>query len=244
MDDGVHVEARALWLPRRGHGVDEYEDAWALPEGDGLPLRAAVADGATETAFARGWARLAAAGAAALPELTPAALADALPAWRRRWEGEVRPRLRDLPWWAAAKADEGAAATLLALDVGPDGTWHALAVGDCNLIHLHAGGVAAWPHDDPAAFGHTPALLHTAGGEPDVLVHGGRWRPGDAFVLATDAAAAWLLRAGPAAVLEMDEEAFEEAFEEAVEAARADGALRNDDVTVVVVRLGRGGEAG
>src|SRR5690242_16921574 len=91
-------------LPRRGYSADEYEDAFA---GDDRTGRFAVADGATESSFAAAWARL-------LVEeyvRTPTRWSSWLPAVRRRWAAGVEGR--PLPWYAEAKAEEGAYATLL-----------------------------------------------------------------------------------------------------------------------------------
>ena len=47
--------ARGFRLARRGLSADECEDAWAV---DAESIRVAVADGATESAYAGLWARL------------------------------------------------------------------------------------------------------------------------------------------------------------------------------------------
>src|SRR4051794_1984465 len=101
---------RALSLPKKGHAAEEYEDAWA---GDPASGRFAVADGASESAFAALWARL----------LTEAYVAGGNPrdpgSWlqgpRRRWAGEVMGL--ELPWYAELKREQGAFATLLGVRV-------------------------------------------------------------------------------------------------------------------------------
>ena len=52
------AHTRTHSLPKHGHTAEEYEDATAEPvaAGDGT-VRVAVADGATESAFAGAWAR-------------------------------------------------------------------------------------------------------------------------------------------------------------------------------------------
>lgn len=224
---------RTFWLPKAGHREAEYEDAWAVTE---TPLHAAVADGATESAFARSWAERLVQGAVDHGVTDEEALQQRLPAWRADWAEAVAARTTVLPWYAAAKAEQGAFAALLSLGVEPDGTWQAVAVGDCCLLHLRDDSLsAAWPLDDPAAFSHRPALLASVPTEDDPAVETttGTWRPGDAFLLASDALAAWLLATGPAAALDWTDDAFREQ----VEAARADGTLRNDDVTLVLLQM-------
>jgi hypothetical protein len=49
----------AYWQPKHGCTTDEYEDAWAADSAAG---RFAVADGASESAFALTWAGLLAEG--------------------------------------------------------------------------------------------------------------------------------------------------------------------------------------
>src|SRR4051794_1385943 len=101
---------RHFGLPRRGHSADEYEDACA---GDARAGRFAVADGATESSFAASWARL------LVEEFvrTPAPWSSWLPALRQRWAAELQDQ--PLPWYAEAKAEEGAYATLLGVWLDP-----------------------------------------------------------------------------------------------------------------------------
>ena len=235
-----------MHAPKAGHASDEYEDAAAVAA-DAWPVRAAVADGATESAFARRWAEQVAHGAVADAIATPEALHKALPAWRAAWQAEVDARADALPWYAAAKAADGAFATLLTCTLHADGTWHALSIGDCGLFQVRSGeAVIAWPLAEADAFHNRPDLLSSrptsdTSGAPDtppvqtppVQTQTGTWTPGDAFVLATDAVAAWLLRTGPDAALTLTPDAFADA----VASARASGTLRNDDATLVRLHL-------
>lgn len=217
----------AIRLTKRGHTEIECEDAVAGPVVRDGVWAAAVADGATESAYARAWAETLASAAldAALEDAT---LPEAVRLARRTFA--ARPEATAaLPWYAEAKRDEGAFAAVASLRVAPDGTWTAEAVGDCVAMHLRDGRLeAAFPLDDPAAFGNRPALVASLGTEPVVERHEGTWQPGDAFVLATDALAAHLLATDPTAALALDAETFP-AF---VAAAREAG-MTNDDVALV-----------
>lgn len=221
-------------VPKAGRDTDESEDAadvWA----DTWPIRAAVADGATESIFAGSWAETLVEGMKTT-EATPTALTEALSEWRTEWEGRVASRTEGMPWYGAAKADEGSHAALLGLDVHPDGRWRAVAVGDCTLIHLHEGRVeAAWPRNRAEDFSNRPSLLSTRTDDAAPSPEGttGTWEPGDTFLLATDAVAAWLLRTDPTAACEWEPGEFPEA----VEAARTNESLPNDDSTLVVLEL-------
>src|SRR5262249_4878772 len=144
------------WQPfrllRRGHTADEYEDAFA---GDDRTGRFAVADGATESSFAAAWARL------LVEEFvrTPGLWSTWLPSVRRRWAADIADR--PLPWYAEAKAEEGAHATLLGvrLDLRRQ-RWFAQAVGDSCLFHVRGGRLLrAFPVERSEAFGNQPALI-------------------------------------------------------------------------------------
>src|SRR3954471_6828632 len=94
---------RALRLPKRGHTPEEYEDAFAADPAAG---RFAVADGASESAFAGEWARL-------LAEPYVAASGPGtgwLEGARDRWVAALAGR--ELPWYLEEKFEQGAYATL------------------------------------------------------------------------------------------------------------------------------------
>jgi hypothetical protein len=219
-----------MHVSKAGHTPEEYEDAASIAV-DTWPAAAAVADGATESAFARVWAEQIAQGAATEAVITTEALEAALPAWQTAWAAEAEEQSDALPWYAAAKADEGAFATLLVCAFFSDGTWQALSVGDCGLFQIQDGAcVDAWPFEDPDAFHNRPDLLASRSSSvPPVRTRSGAWTSGDAFLLATDAVAAWLLRTGPAAALDLTPDTFPDA----VATARADDLLRNDDATLL-----------
>ncbi|BBM70563.1 protein phosphatase 2C domain-containing protein [Rhodothermus marinus] len=224
---------RTFWLPRDGAAPTACEDAFAVRPG--WPFAAAVADGATESAFSGAWARhLVQCFCRDLPA-TPEALQHRLADWRAAWQPDVP---ETLPWYVAAKLEEGAHAALLGLVVQPDGTWRAVAVGDAVLLHLRGTRLlAAWPIDDPSRFHHRPVLLGSRddGMPPPVEVTGAQWLPGDAFVLATDALGAWLLGDDPTLPLRLTTGELARH----VTAARRRHALRNDDVAAVVVHCPR-----
>lgn len=234
MSETTPVGSRILTVPKAGADEEENEDAAAV-WASAWPVRAAVADGATESMFSKQWARTLVEGLETI-DLRPSTLTEALPAWRADWKAAVADRTEAMPWYASAKADEGTFATLLGLELRHDGHWEALAVGDCTLMHVHQGRLeTAWPHASPDAFSNRPSLLSTLPDRnvptPDATT--GMWHPGDAFLLATDAVAAWLLKTDPVAARTWTAQEFAEA----VEAARANDSLRNDDSTLVVLEL-------
>ena len=137
-----------LWLPKAGNRLDEYEDAFrtAFPGPMGPATsgsaRIAISDGASESAFARDWARILTHSFVADPpdlcSLTEDSLRDWLTPAQEEWSAGVP--WESIPWHGEAKARAGAFATLLGLriDPVPDDTsrleWEAMAVGDSCLF--------------------------------------------------------------------------------------------------------------
>lgn len=227
-------------VPKAGGEVGDDEDAAALAIDD-WPVCAAVADGATESVFAGDWAERLAQGLVQAAATAPGALRTVIPDWQDEWTRSVRSRARERPWYVSAKAAEGAFAAVLGLSFRADGQWRAVSVGDCCFFHVRDGAlVQSWPYETPDAFTNRPALVPSRSDQtvpvPDTT--SGSWHPTDRFVLATDAGAAWLLRAGLDPL-----QGPPEAVRDRVEAARADGSLRNDDITFLVLDLASSPEA-
>jgi hypothetical protein len=230
---------RAWSLCKRGNQSDEYEDAFAANPEAG---RFAVADGASESSFAGLWARLLVEGYTRRLEKTAG-----VPSWiaglGRRWAQEVDHR--PLPWYAEEKRQQGAFAAFLGLRL-TQGRWRTLAVGDSCLFQVRDGELLrTFPLTSSASFGNQPSLLgsrSTVAAKP--LKARGEWRPGDRFLLMTDALAQWFLQqmeAGkqPATQIEndLDLAKSESIFATWIEDLRERHALRNDDVTLVSVQV-------
>lgn len=231
-ETGAVATGSVFARPKHGHAAAEYEDAYAVAGVEAFPVRAAVADGATETAFSRRWAQILTVGWVEEGPADASAFAERLPAWQQQWHAEVTTQAQQQAWYAAAKAEEGAYAAVLGLTLRANGMWQALSVGDCALFHLRGRSVeTVWPFDDPEDFTRRPALVASRADASSAspVITAGTWTVGDAFVLASDALAAWLLRTDPAAALDWEAAAFAAR----VRAARAAGTLQNDDVTLL-----------
>lgn len=228
------VRHRIHARPRSGEAAD-YEDAADL-RADTWPVCAAVADGATESAYARTWAQTLVQGIVEATATTADAVTDILPRLQARWTADVSAGEEDAPWYLDEKVAEGAFAAALGLSLHVDGRWQAAAVGDCCLFHVAEGRLErSWPIEVPEAFTARPVLLPSREGStvPPPQAVTGTWRSGDHFVLATDAAAAWLLRTDPLTACGFSEGEIEENLH----AARTEGTLRNDDVTLLVLEV-------
>ena len=239
-------DIKVFCCPKSGNSLEEYEDAWAhrqarTPAG----IRVAVADGATESSFAKSWAALLAesyvrselAGAEFFARLTPARRL-----WRRKLAG------RALPWFASEKAEQGAFAAFLGVQIDAHkNRWTALAVGDCCLMQVDNVGKAmrvleAFPLQKSSQFTMSPYLV---GSRPDgeslnerIQTGNGSLRDGDMLLLATDAVAAWLLKrheeGRPLWKWLYRKLTTPESFAAMVAYGRKNG-LRNDDFTLVRV---------
>jgi hypothetical protein len=223
---------RAFHLPREGHTPTEYEDAFA---GDPARGRFAVADGASESAFAGDWARL----LVQAYVRRPGPWSAWLPAVRRRWHRQGQKR--ELPWYAEAKFQEGAYAALLGIAFD-GGRWQAEAVGDSCLFVVRGQRLArSFPLRRASEFGNRPSLLGSRrrqAGQPRARrfrLQGG-CRPGDVFCLMTDALAQWFLQQAEAGGRPWDDVralADADQFARWLTGLREAQKVRNDDATLV-----------
>ncbi|HVH68386.1 MAG TPA: protein phosphatase 2C domain-containing protein [Gemmatimonadales bacterium] len=237
-------DIKVFCCPKSGNSLEEYEDASAhrhtrTPVG----IRVAVADGATESSFAKLWAVLLAesyvrselAGAEFFAQLQPARRL-----WQRRLAG------RPLPWFASEKAEQGAFAAFLGVQIDAHtNRWTALAVGDCCFMQVDDVGegmrvVNTFPLQKSSEFTMSPYLIGSrSDGESlneRIQISTGSLRDGDMLLLATDAVAAWLLKqheAGrPLWKWLYRKLGTPESFAAMVAYGRKHG-LRNDDFTLV-----------
>lgn len=202
--------ARLLQRPKVGESAAEMQDAGGADAARGL---AAIADGATDSAFQRLWAELLVQGWLEQPPPSSghAVVEVWLAARRAAWWAAV-PWAR-LPWHGHNKA-QGVGALATFLGAAWDGEGWAVelfGVGDCGALvvgaepTLHRG----WPHEASDAFNSTPALLSSLrapeaeGWAERVDAARLELAPGELLLLCTDAAFAWLL-----AVLEHDRDAL------------------------------------
>ncbi len=208
-------------------------------------MRFAIADGATESSFARLWAQLLVRGFGR-GRFGLEDLGDHLPWMQKLWLRIVKRR--PLPWYAEMALDNGAHAAFAGLELGEDGAWHAVALGDACVFQVSGEGelIAAFPVSASTDFGSRPPLLssqprHNATVLSKVVQSEGRWETRDQFYLLTDAIAAWFLRSaeeGKTPWTVLDEFNDEEAFRDWVKEQRGFGLMRNDDVTVVRIVCG------
>jgi len=238
------------WLPKAGNRDDEYEDAcWpdrALTAAQPV-MRCAIADGATESAFAGLWARQLVAAYAANGAPGAEDWLAALPQEQARWQAQIAAR--SLPWYAEEKARSGAFAALLGVTItaatGATGRpWHASAVGDCVLFQMRGDVLlTSFPATTAAFFTSRPLLIPSVPGQNATLAAHvqratGELQPGDVLYLATDALGQWFLQqiehgATPWRAIETALAGRKRGFRRWITGLRSQGRLRNDDVTLL-----------
>ena len=237
---------------KAGNEPGQCDDAAAfrLPTSK-TPLRAAVADGATEAMLSGLWARclVKAVCSSASPWPPDRMLERARAYWQTERNGYLAERegCRPLKWYEETGLAKGSLAALCWVECqsksslfSRKGSYAAAAVGDVCLFHVRRGRLLeSFPLSVGATFCNRPALLATdAVVAPSFGMKRGYWRSGDVLLLASDALAAWLL--ANAAVPPVWERIVgtrsNESFSKFVAAARRRGELRNDDVTLLLIK--------
>ena len=239
-----------LQLEKDGNLSSQYEDAVAVKHVE-TGLRLAVADGVTDAIFAGAWARMIVGRFVLRPFWTRAGMAYPMRALGAQWRHKQAQM--ELPWYAARKMEQGAAATLIGVRIslpqssGAAGMWRAVSIGDACLFHMQDSRLLQMhPELKPAEFGNNPALIYTDVSRNQRLAHrpavkAGSWQWGDIFMVASDALARWIrlsIDGGQGEWRDLlalagkpDREA---AFRSWARQEQGNGRLKNDDLTMVV----------
>ena len=257
----IKVSHHAYWLHKSGNRATDYEDAfwpyWQQKTQEGYEIRFAIADGATESSFARLWARMLTQSYYRFAHRSSALDADfrqTIQKLGKRWSKRVFTN--PLEWFVLEKVQRGGHATLLGItltSVGhkltKEGSWEALGIGDTCLFQLRNGHlVQAFPLTYSYEFGNHPALLSTMPAHNELIwqtIEGytakGQWQSGDDFLLMTDALAAWFLKASENGEQPWQKLAevtvSQDAFEAWITELRRQDAVRNDDVTLIHIHI-------
>lgn len=250
MPQGVQV--RAFQSPKALEPAGGCQDAFSLarhPGWDGGALAMAperlqvkLADGASSCPFSRDWARLLVCNRLTFPLSDHRRWLRWLPQLARKWRRDLDASLpEDRPYHTDMGLAKGGASTLLRFTfTGLE--WTAEAIGDTCLFQVRDGRLLqSFPLARPEDFDRAPALIATL---PDrnrnfarsVRTMTGDARPGDTFLLATDALARWLLTRGDAEpLLELGQDPG--GWTSLLDLERRVGNLHDDDTTLVMVTL-------
>jgi len=229
---------QAFTAPKSGSTLEELEDAAG---GDAQRGRFAIADGATESAFAATWAKLLVEQYVQGAECQKVWLSSA----RQQWLAACQRT--GMPWYLEEKVADGAHATFMGVSFLAQNQWNATAIGDACLFHIRDKRLElAFPVLRSESFGSRPALLWsrsrgttTDTADKELLFLASEWRTPDILLLATDALAQWFLRQaelGGAPWRDCVALQDQQDFDDWMRALRDSSAIRNDDVTLLVIR--------
>lgn len=257
----MQVLYNSRWLPKMGNSADEYEDA-LCPDHNGQSdesrFRCAVADGASESTFAKQWANLLVRSYCVNNFTDPSALVELLPQLQTEWRSLIDTT--GFSWFSREKLKEGAFCTFLGLNINQEvetdksGKWTAMALGDTCLFHVRNRQLLRkFPLVEAEQFGTSPDLLSSVFPNTDLddrfRIATDDWQIGDEFYLMTDALACWSMieeensTTDWLAYLDMFTNGEPSEFAEHVTALRSQHDhtgkvfMRDDDVTLVRVRL-------
>jgi hypothetical protein len=248
--------------PKQGYAPGEWEDGAAggwipgLRSGDPPRVRFAVADGATEAYESARWVEQLIgsfmspdqAGAASRPELERVSLSEWFRAMQERWQAAA-PAAQD--YIEELKIRQGTLATFVGGEIlgleTPAPFWRAAALGDSVLFHVRGGNlVDQFPRMRSSDFASSPAGISSLPGRLDrmsdqVQLQWGRLAPGDTIFVATDAFAKWMItcleKGDPTLWALLGELVHPDLFFQLVTAQRRAMAMKDDDVTLMRIRM-------
>ncbi|MHB1471247.1 MAG: PP2C family serine/threonine-protein phosphatase [Thermoplasmataceae archaeon] len=193
-------------LSKLGNPAKEYEDSLSFDLKKG---RFAIADGASGSTFSDIWAR-------SLTETFVSSNVDLfrgrdnvvngiVSASRDQWYDKVN--WKALPWFLKNKSISGSYSTFLALQIKKTAgrlKFASLSIGDSCMFILDGDKIKeSFPLKTPVEFGNTPDLIWSGQGspvkknlkvpEPEPKMFSGFISPGETVLLATDAAAKWIM---------------------------------------------------
>jgi hypothetical protein len=242
----MYAHSVSFQRQKAGNSAREWEDGAGHSE-----ARFIVVDGATEAYDSLRWVeQLVSSFVHNGPTITHDALGGWFEVMQQQWVAEAPTRFASVIEEYKFRTD-GSFATfvggaLIGLD-GPQPRWEAAALGDTVLFHVRAGRLLThFPGLSVDDFGLVPDGVDTRPGAlPQMLGRlsfgRGALSPGDLLFVATDAFAHWMLQqvatdqdALWSTLTELDHDV---AFTDLVTDQRTGGGLRNDDVTLLRVRI-------
>ena len=249
----IQTKVIHLYAPKIKETERDYQDhfAFRVPPTTNLTVTAAIADGATDSAFAARWAQeLTQLFVESTPINDEGNLSD-ISEWLKpaqdAWNDSV-PWDR-VPWHGIDKARRGAIATFLGLTIksADDGQLkvQSIAVGDCELIIIDSQDqmTMKFPVKKASEFNNRPDLIcsNPKGNQAlDTLVKRTTASISlhDRVILTTDAMAEWLLReeSSPTICRQISQMDNTE-FAAWLESERNCGRIKNDDTTIAIIEF-------
>lgn len=236
----------------------EYEDAFAprrRAHFDKREFAVAIADGASESIFASDWAKMLTFSFARNSFLTIDSLQKRTKIIAKRWYKKVYSQ--SLPWFTEEKIRLGAFSTFLGVKFMADaenldelGHWSAIGIGDSCLFQVRNNELFhSFPISSSCQFSNSPILLSTNFNLnsrlwEEVKFNNNNICKKDIFILATDALSHWFLslyekKEKPWNILLkfLEIESPSKFFKEWVSDLRKDKKIKNDDITLLILRF-------
>ena len=255
----IRTTVQHLHAPKLKETEKDYQDCFEfrVRPTDRPTVVAAVADGATDSAFAARWAqkltRLFVEHPPVNDEGALSDICDWLKPAQDAWHESI-PWDR-VPWHGIDKARRGAFATFLGttIELADDGKLQlqSIAIGDCQMIVIDAENrvTMKFPITDASEFNNSPDLVcSNPSGNQGLDKRVKRATTSicttDRVILTTDAMAERLLReeSSPAMcrqIAQMDDDAFALWLQ----SERAHGRIKNDDTTIAIIEFAYANQA-
>ncbi len=234
-------------LPKSGNTVAECEDALSTKPTRNF-LKVALADGATESSFAKEWANLLTDDLVKSKSFSLKHIVGRLPTLRDQWLSEVTKI--PLPWYAEAKLEKGAFSTLLGMSIDlKKKIYSCIGIGDCCLFQVRDNDVLfSFPVQKSSEFSNSPFLLTTKKNDDKELraylkEAKGKIEKGDYLILMSDALAYWFANENEKAerpweiLLGLSEDTSKRAFEDWLNDKRREKQIKNDDTTLLIIEI-------
>ena len=246
------IQAQVIFeskVAKAGNAPEECEDAYAKKKTK-QSLKALVADGATESSFAREWANLLCKALVNKRSFSYQTIANYLPEIRKKWQNQVTQK--PLPWYAEAKLEKGAFAAIAGVYIHcKKGQFDAFAIGDCCIFQVSNDQLlVSWPITEVSAFANNPFLVATKPIDDETLKE--RFKPlrkqpldkGGYLFLMSDALACWFVhnhqqkeRPWHTLIGFAEEEPSQQAFEQWLDDQRTNKTIKNDDTTLLIIEI-------
>jgi len=234
-------------FPKGGHTIIECEDAYSIKQ-TRQTLKLFVADGATESSFAKEWATLLSEELKKVQSFSRKNIMKHLPKIRKNWEDKVNKK--PLPWYAEIKLEEGAFSAIIGLCINfKKSTFNCFAIGDCCMFHLRGNEIITlFPIENEIEFSNNPFLVSTKSDDDKLIKYFRELKDqkvltGDYFFIMSDALACWFtkkikLEDKPWNILiGFCEDSTKTSFEEWLKIKRAEKEIKNDDTTLLTVEI-------
>lgn len=234
-------------LPKSGNTVEECEDALSFNPTKSF-LKVALADGATESSFAKEWANLLTNDLVKSRSLSLKHILKRLPTLRNQWLTEVTKI--PLPWYAEAKLEKGAFSTFLGMTIDlKKKIYNCIGIGDCCLFQVRGDDMMfSFPIQESNEFSNSPYLLTTKNNDDIELKTylketKGKIEKGDYLILMSDALAYWFASENEKAgrpweiFLGLLMDNSKNIFEEWLNEKRREKQIKNDDTTLLIIEI-------